>query len=246
MKISQEQKKANRKALIRAAAELIADKGFKTTTMRKIAKAANLADATIYNYFPTKEAILYAYYQEHLLTCIEELKAVPDFSSFTLQEQLQTLFDTSLALYLPDREFVDQTFRLVLLGAGRDWEQIKPIRNTFLMVVNDMLSAAMEVKEIPPQVFEELIGQFFLDAYIGAMNYWLMDTSENFNNTSVLIDRGLNLSCAMLKAGIANKIFDISVFLFKTHILSKMDIFFDPVKSARHMKRKFMEQMHDD
>ena len=128
MKISQDQKKANRKTILRAAAELIAEDGLKATTMRKIAKAAGVGDATIYNYFPTKEAILYGYYHDHMQTCVEALKSIPDFSTFTLQEQLQTFFDTSLNAYLPDRDFVAQTFRLVLLGTSRDWAKIKPIR----------------------------------------------------------------------------------------------------------------------
>jgi AcrR family transcriptional regulator len=79
MKISQEQKIESRKAIISAAVDLISEKGFKTSTMRGIAKAAGVGEATIYNYFPTKEAILYGYYQDHMLGCIEALKQVADF-----------------------------------------------------------------------------------------------------------------------------------------------------------------------
>jgi len=127
MKISQDQKAANRKAIIRAAVELIAEEGFKPATMRRIAKAAGVGEATIYNYFPTKEAILYAYYQDHMHDCIAALKSIPDFHTFTLQEQLQALFHASLDLYLSDRGFVAQTFRLVFLSLSRDWSQVKAI-----------------------------------------------------------------------------------------------------------------------
>jgi AcrR family transcriptional regulator len=204
-----------------------------------------VGEATIYNYFPTKEAILYAYYLDHMHRCVAELKTVPDFNTFTLQEQLQTLFDASLDLYLPHREFVAQTFRLVFLSPSRDWTQAKPIRSALLAAVQDMLAAAVEVGEIPEQVFEDLMGHFFVDAYIGAVHYWLSDTSEGFANSQVLIDRGLDLSCALLKAGIANKLFDIAVFLFKTHVVSRMDCFIDPLKGAGRIKRRFMEGMDD-
>ncbi len=247
MKISQEQKEATHNAILKAAVELIEAKGLKGTTMRQIARAAGVGDATIYNYFPTKEAILYAYYQDHMQACIAALKAVPDFNTFTLQEQLQTLFDTSLNLYMADREFVACTFRSVLPGGSREWAQVKTIRNTFLAAVNDMLDAAVEVGEIPEQVFGQLLGQFFMDAYIGTVLYWLADSSEKFHNTAVLIDQGLNLACAMLKAGIANKMFDIAVHLFKTHILSRMDGFIDTMSSAMNgagqVKRQFMARM---
>lgn len=246
MKISQDQKEVTRKSIIRAAVELIEGADFKAATMRQIAKAAGVGDATIYNYFPTKEAILYAYYLDHMQACIEALKAVPDFNTFSLQEQLQTLFDTSFNLYLADREFVSQTFRLVLLSSSRDWPQIKPIRALFLSAVNDMLAAAVEVGEIPDQVFEELLGQFFMDAYIGTVLYWIADRSENFHNTGILVDQGLGLACAVLKAGIANKIFDMAAHLFKTHILSQMERFIDPMTHAGRIKRQFMEGMKAD
>jgi AcrR family transcriptional regulator len=246
MKISQEQKELNRKAVIEAAADIIADKGVKAATMRQIAKASGMGEATIYNYFPTKEAILYAFYEDHLEACIEALKAVPDFNTFTLQEQLQSLFDTSLNRYLDNRDFVRKTFSKVFMSGSRDWRRTKAVRAALLAAMNDMLSAAAESGEIPDQVFADLIGQLFVDAYIGVVTYWLADTSEGFTNTQVLIDRALDLSCAMLKAGVANKLFDITIFLFKTHVLSRMDLLIDPLKTATRIKRRFMERMNDE
>lgn len=245
MKISQKQKTVNRDAIIRAAVDVISENGFKSSTMRHIASVAGIGDATIYNYFPTKEAILFAYYEEHIKGCIKALKKVAEFHTFTLQEQLQTLFETGLGHYLADREFVAATFHKVLLSGSRDWDRAKPIRAAFLAAVDDMLGAAVEVGEIPEPVFQELTGQFFLDAYIGMVHYWLSDTSDGFSRTSVLIDQGLDLACAMLKAGIANKLFDIAVFLFKNHVLTRMSHLAAPVGSAVGIKRKFMERMDE-
>jgi AcrR family transcriptional regulator len=243
MKISQEQKAENRSKIIAAAVELIGDSGLKAATMRQIARQAGVGDATIYNYFPTKEAILYGYYEDHMRACIEALKTVPEFQSFSLQEQIQTLFDTSHTLYLPDREFVAQTFRRTFLAGSGDWARLKPIRALFLAAIGDMLDAAAEVGEIPDQVFEDLIGQFFMEAYLGVTLYWLKDTSDHFGNTSLLVDRGLDLACAMLKAGVANKLFDMALFLFKTHIVGRMEALAarSPFGSSGSLKRRFME-----
>ncbi len=245
MKISKDQKEENRRLIINAAVALIGDKGFKSATMRQIAREAGLGEATIYNYFPTKEAILYGFYEDHMQACIDQLKTVPQFETFTLQEQLQTLFNTSLELYLQNRHFVGETFRLALLGVSRDWALVRPIRAAFLSAVQEILSAAEEVGEIPDQVFKELVGQFFMDAYIGVVLYWLKDRSEGFANTGMLIDRGLDLCCALLKAGVANKLFDMAVFFFKTHILERMDILKTPMAAAGKIKRRFMEAAHE-
>ncbi|MGD8847482.1 MAG: TetR/AcrR family transcriptional regulator [Desulfobacteraceae bacterium] len=245
MKISKEQKAENRSAIIRAAVDLISEKGFKSASMRQIAKAAGVGDATIYNYFATKEAILFGYYEDHMQACIRALKELEAFHTFSLQEQLQTLFETSLELYMADREFVAETFRRVLLSGSRDWGRVKPIRAPFLAAVNDMLTAAAEVGEIPEPVFLDLICQLFMDTYIGVVYYWLADRSQGFANTSVLIDRGLDLGCAVLKAGIANKVFDFTIFMFKNHILNNLDFFMQPAKSVSQVKRRFMENLDD-
>ena len=245
MKISQEQKAQNRTAIIRAGADLMGEKGLKAATMRRIARAAGLGETTIYNYFPTKEAIIYAFYADHILACIDELKTVPQFDTFSLQEQLQTLFETSLSRYRDHRTFVQTTFRPALLGASRDWPHIRPIRTAFIAAVQDMLAAAIEVGEIPDQVFQDLLGQLFMDAYIGVVLYWADDRSDDFENTSVLIDRGLDLACALLKAGVANKLFDMTVFMFKTHILDRMALLVTPLKTAATVKRRFMEAANE-
>lgn len=245
MKVSHSQKIKNRHTIIKAAVDLIGEKGFKAATMRQIARNAGMSDATIYNYFSTKEAILYGYYADHMQACIEELKTVPDFHTFSLHEQIQSLFDISRTLYLPDREFVAHTFRQTMLAVSNDWKRLKPIRSTFLAAIHDMMAAASEVGEIPEQVFEDLIGQFFMDAYLGVIIYWLEDTSDDFEQTSVLVDRGLDLACALLRAGIANKLFDMAVFFFKSHIINKMEAFLAPVHSAAKVKRRFMEAMDE-
>ncbi len=111
MNISKEQKQKNRRLIIQAAVELMIEKGLKAAAMREIAKNAGIGAATIYNYFPTKESILFAYYEDHLRGCMEKIKSIDGFNEFSFQEQLQTLMETSLELFLPDREFVELSFK---------------------------------------------------------------------------------------------------------------------------------------
>lgn len=245
MKISQDQKAENRRNLIRAAVDLVIEKGGTAVTMREVARRAGVGDATIYNYFPSKEAVFFAYYEDHVQECMDRIKSMDSFHTFSLQEQLQTLFDVSLDLYLPDKEFITASFKRIWLGGSRHWGRFKPIRSRFLAAIQDIIAAAEEVGEIPEQVFQELMGQFFLDAYIAVVLYWLSDSSDGFENTTFLIDRGLDLACSMMKAGIANKIFDVAVFLFKNHVLSRMDSFAAPFKHAEKVKRRFMETVQN-
>lgn len=242
MKISNEKKIENRLKIINMAVEIITEKGFKATTMKAIAKAANIGDATIYNYFPTKEAILFAYYEHQLKSCTERLKSIQGFNKFTLQEQLQTFLETNLELFLADREFIQESFKTIFFSLIQQYKQLQPIRSLFFEIIDNMFEAAVEVGEIPDQAFKEITFQFVWDYYIGIIVYWLNDKSDQFSDTSVLIDKSLNLACSFLKAGIVNKVFDIATFLFRQHVLAHLDFFRQQVDTINKIKREFMSE----
>ena len=245
MKISQEQKAKNRETLLAAFTELVISKGLKAATMRETAKTAGMGDATIYNYFPTKDAMVYAYYQDQFDRLILELTRIPDFHTYTFQEQLQTAFDTQLHLLLKDREFVEKTFKTAFLAMSQDYGRVRPVKEKFISIVKEIFDAAMEAGEIEDQVFLELMVQFFWEYYVGMVIYWLKDDSDQFQATTTLIDKSINLAAAAIRAGIANKVFDMGIFLFKNHVLSRMDLVRERVDLIHGIKRKFMEGARD-
>ena len=107
-----------------------------------------------------------------------------------------------------------------------------------------MFEAAVEVEELPPIVISELVIQLFWDYYIAVLAYWLNDKSPQFADTSVLIDKSLDLFAALLKSGVVNKMFDLAVMLFKTHVLSRLPNLKEEVDLARTVKREFMGSIH--
>lgn len=245
MKISEEQKRENRKKIIRAAVEEITQNGVKRATMRMIARKAGLADATIYNYFSTKAAILYAYYEDQLDSSIERLRSIEDFSEYSLQEQLQAFFETQLESFLPDREFVEVSFKAITFSLTHNYRYLKPIRKRFFLIISDFFEAAIEVEEIPDQVFLDLTHHFFWDYYVGLIFYWLGDHSDQFQDTSILLDKSLDLAVTFIKAGVVNKVLDMASFLFRHHIIDRLDIIKDRVEIAHKVKRQFMGDRDD-
>ena len=241
MKISEDQKRENRKKIIRSAVDAITEKGMKGATMRMIARKAGVADATIYNYFSTKEGIVYAYYEAQLDASVERLRAIADFNEFSLQEQLQAFFETQFELFLADREFVDVSFRAITFSLTHDYQYLKPIRKRFFRIISDLFEAAIEVGEIPDLVFLELTYHFLWDYYVGLIFYWLRDRSNQFQDTSILLDKSLDLAVTFIKAGVVNKALDMASFLFRHHIIDRLDMIKDRVEIVHKVKRQFME-----
>ncbi|MEJ2425834.1 MAG: helix-turn-helix domain containing protein, partial [Candidatus Thiodiazotropha sp.] len=76
MKVSEEEKAKTRLRLLEAAVDVITQKGFRAASMREIAKRAGVGDATIYNYFPSKEKLIYGYCEEVQRKVMAELRAI--------------------------------------------------------------------------------------------------------------------------------------------------------------------------
>ena len=82
MKVSQSAKEQTKAKILEEAVNLIIEKGFKSASMREMAKNAGVSNPTIYNYFPTKEKILYAYIEQKHKETAKILQEIDDFHKF--------------------------------------------------------------------------------------------------------------------------------------------------------------------
>src|SRR4051812_8679946 len=139
MKISKQAKEKTKQNLVEAAVHVISKKGFRDATMREIADKAKVGDATIYKYFPTKESILFGYFELRMDDLIERLKAVPDFNEFSLQEQLHTVLETNLEIFADDRDLIQTAYEGVFLtnwiGAAAG---SKATKERFIQIIDDL------------------------------------------------------------------------------------------------------------
>ncbi|CAA6826049.1 MAG: Transcriptional regulator, TetR family [uncultured Sulfurovum sp.] len=238
MKISQSAKENTKAKILEEAVSLIIKKGFKTASMREMAKNAGVSNPTIYNYFSTKEKILYAYVeQKHKETALI-LQEIHDFHTYSLREQLQILIETELELYLKDREFILQISEMVFQSDGLKVDKIYKQNKIFTEIVADMLSIAIEAEEIPIPPFKAYLPRLFWDYYIMVVAYWVKDDSEYFENTTEFIDHSLGMIESLLQSNLLNKANDLGMFLFKTHLLGALERFSVKQTGFNKIKRK--------
>ncbi|QGY40459.1 TetR family transcriptional regulator [Pseudodesulfovibrio cashew] len=243
MKIGVKQKAENRRAILDAAVDLMIEKGYRSMTMRAVARKAGIGDATIYNYFPTKESLIHGYYSEALDTAERSMAKVEDYDQFDLRERLQLLMETILEGYLGDREFVDETFSSVFFRPIPVDKGMRAIRSRFLDIVKEQFEAAVESGELPDLMLKELVYHCIWDYFVAVTLYWLRDDSEQFTNTTVFIDKSLDLGYTMLKAGVLDKITSLASFMFKSHILSRVEMIMEERDTFNRLKDEFMS--HD-
>ena len=238
MKISQSAKEKTKIKILQSAVDLIIEKGFENASLREMAKNAGVSNPTIYNYFPSKEKLLYAYIEQKHKEAIASIHEIEDFHTYTLREQLQTLVETELELYLEDREFIIQIADMVFHSSGLKMGKLYETNALFIETVQEMLSIAIEAKEIDEPPFKDHLPKLFWDYYIMTVAYWIKDDSEMFENTTQFIDHSLGVMEALLHSDILSKASDLSMFFFKTHMLSNLHKFASKKESLNKIKRK--------
>ena len=76
--LRERKKQQTRQLLERTARQLFAERGFEQVSIAEIARAAEVSEATVFNYFPTKEDLVYGRmqtFQDALLQAIRERPA---------------------------------------------------------------------------------------------------------------------------------------------------------------------------
>jgi len=244
MKITQSAKEKTKIKILQSAVDLIIEKGFDNASLREMAKNAGVSNPTIYNYFPSKEKLLYAYIEHKHKEAVASLQEIENFHTYTLREQLQTLIETELELYLEDREFIVQIADMVFHSSGLKMGKLYETNALFIETVDEMLSIAIEAGEIQEPPFREHLPKLFWDYYIMVVAYWVKDDSEMFENTTQFIDHSLGLADAVLHSDILSKASDLGMFFFKTHMLNSLQKFSSKKDSFDLIKRKLGDVLH--
>ncbi|MBI3284346.1 MAG: TetR/AcrR family transcriptional regulator [Burkholderiales bacterium] len=222
MKTSKSQQEQVRRQIIRTAVDLIGEHGYEATTMKQIARAAGIGDATIYKYFPSKEKLLLGYYELSMEIALQLTRETPELAQFSLQERLQTLVDALLELLLADREFVAITRTIVARSPLLMLRDSIPGQQALKQQVMGFIAEAESSGEIAACDYKNLIAGLFGDYLFAVLVYWLQDDSEEFSDTTQLVDLTLAVLVLALKSGVVNKLSELFGFLVRNQLTRLM------------------------
>jgi AcrR family transcriptional regulator len=150
--LRERKKQQTRQLIYETAARLFAERGFEAVTVAEIARAAEVSEVTVFNYFPTKEELFFAGMEFFEETLLETVRArAPGESVFTafrrqvvdgcdglgargraaVIARAATLIGASPALQVREREIVarytDELARLLAEETGVDPDDTEPL-----------------------------------------------------------------------------------------------------------------------
>lgn len=192
MRITAEVKEATRRKILSAANELFRTVGFEATTTRDIAKAANIATGTLFNYFPTKEAIVTGLVMEAEPTAAQ----IDSENHDTLEEALFAHAAHSLRLLKPFRKFLlpllETTWSPLMKPAADD--DGEALRRAHLEVVEQIARAFVDTERLTPSA-----SQLYWTLYLGVLAHWINDKSPKQEDTLALLDQSIAMFVGWLQ-----------------------------------------------
>jgi AcrR family transcriptional regulator len=179
-----------RELILETALKLFRGCGFEITTMRDIARAAKVATGAAYYYFPSKEAIVFAYYDRVQRSQAEKVREEWKGKS-SLRERLGVAFHSKLEILADDRRFLGALFRytgdpehpLSVFGKGTEIQRAESMAIFREALAGTGLSEEMR-QLLPPALWM---------GHLGMILFFIYDESSGQQKTHKLVDGVLDL-----------------------------------------------------
>jgi AcrR family transcriptional regulator len=185
-----------RQRILSTALAVFRQRGLDAATMREISKEARVALGAAYYYFPSKEAIIQAYYDDVQKEHRARVSAALADSELNLEARLRTAFHFKLDILQGDRKLLGALFRytgepdhpLSILGEGtrQNREQSTAV---FAMAIGD--------EKLPADI-RGLLPAGLWALHMAIILYFIYDTSPAQGRSRKLVDGALKLMVQML------------------------------------------------
>ena len=190
----------DKRAQIHAAAlALFRKRGFDATTMRDVASAAGVALGAAYYYFPSKEAIVLAYYERTHHESSAQAEAV-FATTDDVRARLGAAFHAKIDVLAKDRKLLSGLFRSIAdpsAEASIFGARTQVVRDESIALFDRAIAPAPELALLDESARRVLVLALW-SLHMGVMLYFIHDASKGQQKTRALVDRSLDLVTSLL------------------------------------------------
>lgn len=159
--------------IIEAAVKVIAENGFHRSQVSKIAKAAGVADGTIYLYFKNKEDVLVSVFAEKMGQFIDKIAEMTSKKQ-NAQEKLLTLIDMHFSQLSADYNLAIVTQLELRQSEYALRLQINNILKPYLTVIDNIIKEGINQKLFREDLNIPLVRQMVFGTLDEVVTNWVM------------------------------------------------------------------------
>lgn len=193
MRVTAQVKAATRARILEAARRLFAEKGFEDATTRDLATAAGIAAGTLFNYFPSKEAVVAALAGDLLGDGLAGFDA-DAASGESLEEDLFSLVAASLRRLRPLRKHLPSLLESSLSPlVEAPGDEAAGLRSAHLEAASH-LAVRHGLGPLSPVALH-----LCWTLFTGVLVFWAGDASPKQEDTLALLDESLSMFAGWLR-----------------------------------------------
>lgn len=192
MRITAAAKDETRKRILKVSQKQFAQQGFDETTTRDIARDANIAVGTLFNYFPTKESIVENLVNDGCIRAAERFAAELELDGqkdSSTEEELFAHVAAVLRELKPFRKYLPAVLETSLSPLADDHAgDHTSFRAAHLEIVSQIL-----LRHAPQDAFSPIAIQLYWTLYTGVLVFWASDSSPRQEDSLALLDQSLSM-----------------------------------------------------
>ena len=177
------QGEAARARLYDIAIRLISERGYEETTLRDIARAGGVSVGLLYRYFPSKQAVIIALYDQ---LSTEFARQTAAMEAGTWRERFVFALESSLTALRPHRTAL-RALIPVLVGDPADGVFAEGTAFSRLRVQQVFEEAVAKASDAPKPPLTLALGRVLYLVHLAVLLWWLLDKTPQQRATTALV-----------------------------------------------------------
>jgi AcrR family transcriptional regulator len=217
---------ATRDHLYATALKLIAARGYDATTLRDIAKDAGVSVGLLYRYFPSKQAVVLALYDDLSADYARQAEAMPPGK---WRDRFVFALTTSLRVLEPHQRAL-RALTPVLVSDPDEGIFSASTAFSRLRVQQVFEAAVTGARDAPARPLAEALGRVLYLVHLAVLLWWLLDKSAQQRATTALVALTQQL---LPSASLALRVPPVRRFVLAVDGLLREAVFGTPAASGR-------------
>lgn len=204
------------KNIIDAYLKYVLTEGKQPASVFKFADDMGMSEADFYSHFTSFESIEKSIWENLMGETLTALEKDSNYESFNAREKLLSFYFTHLEVLKGKRSFIMMRWS-GLKDSMKTPDALKPYKEHFLKFAKRVIVEGINGDEIKERSFiSDRYNQAFWLQLVFVIDFWIKDTSADFEQTDAAIEKAVNLSFELLSESTLDRAIDFVKFLWQT------------------------------
>ena len=196
--------------------DYVLDKGEKPKSVHAFAKTLKMNESDFYNFYASFEAIEKDVWKSLFVETLEQLEADETYLTYAAKDKLLAFYYLWISKLRENRSYIltfrNENLRSIPMNA----KGLDEFKNLFIKYAEQLVNEGIDAKEITERKFisDKYTYGFWLQTMF-VLNYWVNDSSDNFEMTDAAVEKAVNLCFKLIGDSALDSVIDFGKFMLQ-------------------------------